>query len=161
MYRMHRVFCATPWELEGERRAFYDLIGEFNEREAMKHGTLFVPVSLNDIRDKRPHQFGVDENILACRYFILLAYQDWGPPERNFQNDYLLALQCAADPALPMQSVAVLQKRQLSGQPLAPGMPEPDAAFTTRAEFAECLGGLISKWLQSSVAGMASAAEAG
>ena len=49
MYRIHRVFCATAWELEGERRAFYDLLGEFNEAEAMRRGVLYVPVSLTNV----------------------------------------------------------------------------------------------------------------
>jgi hypothetical protein len=149
MYQMHRVFCATPWELEGERRAFYEIVGEFNERAAMQRGTLFVPVALNHVRDKRPHQFSVEENIQACRYYILLLCQDWGPVERNFENDYHLALQCMSDPALPMQGVAVLRKKQLSGQSLAAGMPEPESTFSTRAEFGECIGTLLSKWLES------------
>jgi hypothetical protein len=158
MYRMHRVFCATPWELEGERAAYYDIIGGFNENEAMRHGVLFVPVTLTNVRDKRPYQFDVEENIRACRHYILLLSDDWGPAERNFENDYHLALQCIADPALPMQSVAVLQKRQLSGRPLAAGMPEPQAAFSTPAEFAECVNSLLSGWLASLPAGEQSAA---
>ena len=26
MYQMHRPFCATPWNLEAERRAFYEIL---------------------------------------------------------------------------------------------------------------------------------------
>jgi hypothetical protein len=148
MYQMHRVFCATPWELEGERRAFYDIVGGFNERAAMPNGILLIPVTLNQLRDKRPHQFSVEDNIRACRYYILLLDKDWGPAERNFENDYRLALQCAADPALPMQSVAVLHKKQLSGQPLPAGMPEPESTFSTHAEFRDCIDTLLSKWLE-------------
>jgi len=148
MYQMHRVFCATPWELEGERLAFYDIVGEFNEREAMQRGILFVPVALNNVRDKRPYQFDVENNIRACRHYILLLSEDWGPAERNFENDYHIALQCAGDPALPMQSVAVLHRRQLSGKPLA-GMPEPQGEFSTTAEFGECIDNLLSGWLAS------------
>jgi hypothetical protein len=147
MYQMHRVFCATPWELEGEQHAFYDVIGGLNEREGIPRGVLFVPVTLGDIRDKRRHQFTVDENIRDCSHYILLLYQDWGPPERNFENDYLLALQCVGDSALPMQSVTVLQKRQLSGKPLADGLPEPQAVFSTTEEFGHCLNSLLSAWL--------------
>lgn len=151
MYQMHRVFCATPWDLETERRAFYEIVGAFNENSAMRHGVLFVPVALTNVRDKRLYQFDVEENIRACRHYILLLSEGWGPAERNFENDYHLALQCVADPALPMQSVTMLHKRQLSGKPLNagkdPGTPEPQAAFSTITEFGECLNSLLSSWL--------------
>lgn len=149
MYQMHRVFCATPWELEAELRAFYEIIGEFNENEAMRRSALFVPVALPNVRDKRLYQLDVDENIRACRHYILLLSEGWGPAERNFENDYHLALQCVADPALPMQTVTILRKRQLSGKPLEPGTPEPRAAFATIAEFGECLNTVLSGWLAS------------
>jgi hypothetical protein len=158
MYQMHRVFCANPWELEAERRAFYEIVGEFNEREAMRHGVLFVPVALRPGQDKRPYQFAVEENIRACRHFILLLSEGWGPVERNFESDYRLALQCVADKALPMRSVAVLGKRQLSGEPrpsvhdLAAGLPEPQATFSTTTEFGECLKALLASWLESLLA---------
>src|SRR5450759_4106633 len=111
MYQMHRVFCATSWELERERQAFEDVLGEFNEAEAMKRGVLYVPVSLVNIRDKRPLQYTVDENIHACRHYILALCDNWGPPERNFERDYQLALECRADPSQPMREIAFLLKK--------------------------------------------------
>src|SRR4051794_13106588 len=105
MFRMQRVFCATAWELEAERRALYDVIGAFNEAEAMLRGLLYVPVSLTAFRDKRPLQFTVDENIRDAAHYILAITGDWGPPERNFERDYALALHSQSDPALPMQTV--------------------------------------------------------
>ena len=146
---MHRIFCATPWELEAERNRFHDLIGNFNETAAMQRGVLYVPVTLLNIRDKRPVQYAVDENIRDCRHYILALSEDWGPVERNFRNDYHLALQCAADPALPMHSVAVLSKKQLSGVPLAAGLPEPDGIFSTLTEFDDCVNHLLPAWLES------------
>ena len=145
---MHRIFCATPWELEAERGRFHDLIGSFNETAAMPRAVLYVPVSLLNIRDKRPVQYAVDENIRDCSHYILLLTEDWGPVERNFRNDYRLALQCAADPAVPMRSVAVLRKQQLSGVPLAEGLPEPQATFSTLAEFDDCVNKLLAAWLE-------------
>jgi hypothetical protein len=149
MYQMHRLFCATPWEMEGERRAFYEFTGKFNEREGMPRGILFVPVTLNPVQDKRPFQFDVDENIRACRHYVVLLSEDWGSAERNFENDYHLAQKCAADPALPMRSVAMLHKRQNSGMALAAGMPDPASAFSNPAEFRECLSVLFAAWLES------------
>jgi len=149
MFQMHRIFCATPWELEAERNRFHDLIGNFNETAAMHRGVLYVPVTLLNIRDKRPMQYAVDENIRDCRHYLLLLSEDWGPVERNFRNDYQLALQCIADPTLPMQSAAVLSKKQLSGVPIVEGLTEPRATFATLAEFDGCVNNLLEVWLES------------
>ena len=105
---MHRIFCATAWELEGERLAFDNALGHINETEAMPKGLLFVPVSLPNVRDKRPYQFLVEENLRDSRYYILALSDGWGPAERNFQRDYQLALEHCANPALPMRDVALL-----------------------------------------------------
>jgi hypothetical protein len=149
MYRMHRIFFATPWELEAERMRFHNVLGAFNETSAMPQGILFIPVTLLNVRDKRPTQYEVNDNIRHCRHYILALSEDWGPVERNFKNDYHLALQCAADPALPMQSVAILAKRQASGDPLAPNIPAPAATFSTPNEFDACLNQLLSAYLAS------------
>jgi hypothetical protein len=152
MFLMHRIFCATPWELEGERGRFHDLIGNFNETSAMPKGILYVPVTLINIRDKRPIQYAVEENIRDCRHYVLLLSEDWGPVERNFRNDYHLALECVDDPALPMHSVAVLCKKQPSCVPLAEGMPEPKATFSTPAEFDHCVNSRLADWFETLVA---------
>jgi hypothetical protein len=70
MFQLHRIFCATPRDMEAERSRFYDTVAEFNETNAMPQGILFVPVSLNDVRDKRAIQHAVDENIRDCRYYV-------------------------------------------------------------------------------------------
>lgn len=149
MFEMHRVFCATPWELDAERAFFYDRVGQFNETAGMPRGILFVPVSLGHIRDKRPFQSVVDDNIRECRHYMLVLEEDWGPKERNFRRDYALALECLADPGLPMRDVAVLLKKPAPGVSAAEDFPEPRATFSTREEFAECIDNLLSAWLQA------------
>jgi hypothetical protein len=148
MFEFHRVFCATPWEAEGERGQFYDVIGRFNEQRSMPSGVLYVPVTLTNIRDKRPVQYTVDENIREARHYILLLQDDWGPVERNFANDYHLARQCADDPALPMREIAVLRKLLPGRRPLTAGMPEPDGSFSTAEEFDRAITGLLTEWFQ-------------
>ncbi len=149
MFQLHRIFCATPWELEAERYRFYDVVGRFNETVGIQKGVLFVPVTLASVMDKRPLQYAVDQNIRDCRHYVLLLSEDWGPAARNFRNEYHMALQCKEDPALPMESVAVLAKTQPSGQPLAEGLPEPRATFSTLEEFDKCVTALMSDWLES------------
>ena len=135
--------------MEAERSCFYDVLGQFNEAHAMVQGVLYVPVSLVNIRDKRPVQYLVEENIRDSRHFILLLSQDWGPIERNFEDDYLFARECAADPAFPMREIALLRRIGRAGRPLADGIPEPDAAFSTLDEFKECIRNLLDRWLAS------------
>lgn len=144
MHQLHRIFCATPWECERERARFHELTGAFNESNGIPRQILFVPVSLVNIRDKRPLQYAVDENIRDCRYYIQVLTDDWGPVERNFKDDYRLALESIENPDLPLKAAAVLAKK-----PLADGMPEPDALFSTIDEFDAAIGGLLAKWLES------------
>ena len=147
MYRMHRIFCATAWENEGERRAFYDILGKFNETHGIPAGTLYVPVSLINVHDKRPYQYTVDENIRECRYYLLVPGDDWGPPALAFERDYRLAMACAADPALPMQRTAILLR---SASPFAATLDAAGlsyTAFTTPADFESAVLALLTDWL--------------
>ena len=151
MFQIHRIFCATPWEMEAERRRFYDLIGHFNETVAMKSGVLFVPLTLPNVADKRPLQYAMGQNIRDCRHYILLTAEDWGPPQRNFREEYREALRAIDDPASPMKSAAVLAKELADGEPRSESLPEAQATFSSLAEFDECVNGLLSGWLESLV----------
>jgi hypothetical protein len=165
MYKMLRVFCATSWELEEERQAFYDLVGEVNEREAMKLGVLYVPVALGNAADKRPLQYTVNENIRAVRHYILTIDEDWGPKERNFERDYRLAVACAADPALPLCQTAILLRRQPDGTP-APFGATLEAAgigridYATVDDFKQTVRRLLCEWLPADAGQRSSAAQA-
>jgi hypothetical protein len=114
-YRMYRVFCATPGDseddLERERQAFYDVIGEVNEAEGMPLGILFVPVSVPpQITNKTSFQSLVDDNVRACTFFVQVLHHSWGPSTRNFEREYQLAKECCADPHLPMEGMSVFVK---------------------------------------------------
>jgi hypothetical protein len=149
MYRTYRIFCAAPWELENERRAFYDVVGQFNEAEAMRHGVLFVPVSLvPNLRDKRAFQYDVEQNIRASHYYIQVLSSDWGPAERNFEADCRLAIQCAHDPQLPMANVAVFVKNTSSTSGIS--LPDDVARhqFSESGDFKAQLYPLLSDWLR-------------
>jgi hypothetical protein len=152
MYRLHKVYCATPWELEAERRAFCEIVGEFNERHSIKTGLLYIPIGLGNARDKRPFQYAVSENIRESRHYIQLfdttPEEGWGPPERNFQRDYRLALECSADPALPMREVAVLAKKTAVLPPeIAPATEIRE--FADISDFRNQLLDLFEAWLAS------------
>ncbi len=144
MFQMHRIFCATPWELEAERGRFHDIIGQFNETIAQRGGILYIPVTLVNIWDKRPFQYVIDENIRDSRHCIFLFSDGWGPPERNFRNDYYQALQAIEDPASALQSVTVLSKGSYGVD-----LPSADDTFSTLDSFDICLNRLLSAWLQT------------
>src|SRR3954451_20507352 len=134
MHRMHRIFCATSWELEEHRQAFHDVLGQFNEAAAMAAQVLYVPVPLTNIRDRRGYQHTVEENIRACRHYILALSEDWGPRERNFERDYRLAVAGCADPALPLRQTAILVRNQPDGAP-SPFIATLEAAGFSAAAF--------------------------
>lgn len=160
-YAMHRIFCAAAGDLEEERSAFYQAVGEFNEAHAMPRNILFVSVSLPPYAtDKRPYQAAMSENIRACRYYVQLLEDTWGPPQKNFERDYAIACKCAADPNLPMEEVAVFFKKPLLPHQVEPSVIElkqkleaenigPHADFDTVGEFGQQLHQLLAKWLET------------
>jgi hypothetical protein len=159
-YSMHRIFCAAAGDLEEERDAFYKVVGEFNAEHAMPRGILFVAVALPvSTTDKRPFQAAVSENIRACRYYIQVLEDTWGPPEKNFERDYAVASKCLADPNLPMQAVAVLFKKPLLPHRVEAGVMElkqkleadnsqAHAGFDTLDEYRRQVHQLLSRWLE-------------
>jgi hypothetical protein len=159
-YDMHRIFCATPGDLEDERQAFYQIMSEVNEAQAMQRDVLLVSVSITpSMADMRPFQPAIKENIQACRYYIQLLEDTWGAPQKNFEREYALARKYSADPGLPMKEVAVLFKK-----PLLPHKVEAeitDLKQTLRAdgnsllefdgpdEFKAILRPLLERWLET------------
>jgi hypothetical protein len=160
-YNMHRIFCAAAGDLERERAAFYDVMGDFNAAHAMPRNVLFIAVALPDrTYDKRPFQAAVSENIRSCRYYIQVVEDTWGPPEKNFERDHAVACQCVADPGLPMQEIAVLFKKPLMPHQVEPGIldlkrkleadrDQLHAEFDSIEEYRRQLHGLLSRWLET------------
>ena len=72
----------------------------------------------------------------------------WGPSARNFARDLRLALECSANPAMPMSEVVVLLKQPT--QPLA-GLDGVSAiiTFSDIADFKQQLLGLLPHWLET------------
>src|SRR5579863_6037399 len=156
-YRMYRVFCATPSDaeadLEAERHAFHDVVGDINEAEGMPEGILFVPVSvLPNLTNLNIFQKSVDENVRACRFFVQVLDHTWGPATRNFEPQYQLATQCCAGVSLFFKApngrpvdpaVSQLRESLLAAQ-------DPRAIdFESLDDFKTRLRSQLSDWLQS------------
>ncbi len=173
-YQLIPVLLANAAGLDAERQAFHAALTACDEAEAMARGFLYVPASLpTTIASKAQFQHAMDYNIRLCACYILLLEDTWGPPHANYERDYQLALQCLADPALPLRHVAVFFKTPSPGRPPEPAPPEPappepameefrrkldaDAAprhfhFADTAEFTAQLRGLLSEWLPPAAA---------
>jgi len=166
-YRMHRIFCATPGDLEQECEVFYDAVCDVNGARCMPHGLLLVALSVPGTTvDKRPYQAAVGDNVRSCRYYVQILEDTWGPAERNFEREYMLALRCLDDPALPMQDVAIFFKK-----PLVPHQVDPRVSefreqrrnqgrlleFDSPDQFRRLLDGVLAGWMATLVPAAASA----
>jgi hypothetical protein len=122
-YTFHRIFCGAPLDVQAEHDAFYEVMGNCNEHEAMPKGVLLVAVSITPtVASLASFQNALDENIRACRHYVQVLGESWGPPGRNFEASFELAAKCAADPAMPMREVALLWKADTGGRPVDPAV---------------------------------------
>jgi hypothetical protein len=154
-YRLSNLFCRLAGNLAPEREAFYQAVGECNEKEGMPRGTLFAPLSIGGYGPER--RDAVDNNIRISQFFILVIEDIWEAPVQTFLHDYRLAVKCRADPGLPMQEIAVLVKRTPPGEEagdleqfraaLASPGASPCSEFATVEEFRMLLAPLLSAWL--------------
>jgi hypothetical protein len=144
-YQMHRVFCATPGDLEPERRIFYEVAGQVNEAEGMPHGVLLVPVAVEPrMVNKAMFQPVVDANVRACRFFVQVLADTWGPPQRNFRREFELARELG----LPM---AVFFRRTAPAEPeiaaLRAELGGGAFEYDSPEDFGRQLRGVLSGWL--------------
>ena len=107
---MYRVFCSTPAILEEERRAFHDQIGNFNEDGGLAAGILFIPVTLRGDAAVGGVRAAVHQNVRDADFYVQILGHSWGSSEAGLDDLFELALDCLADPALPMRRIAVLLK---------------------------------------------------
>ena len=128
----YKVFIASPGGLQKERQAFRDTIREYNEEiDKQRRDVTFMPVGWEETLGGygRPQSL-INEDIIACDYFILLLWDRWGsPPDTPGQGQYssaceeefALALECLEDPAKPMREVLIFFKAVAPAQLADPG----------------------------------------
>ena len=128
----YKVFIASPGGLREEREAFRDTIRDYNEEiDQQRRDITFMPVGWEETLGGpgRPQSL-INEDIIACDYFILLLSDRWGsPPDTPGQGQYssaceeefALALECLEDPAKPMREVLIFFKAVAPAQLADPG----------------------------------------
>src|SRR5215471_16093105 len=135
MYLLHRVFCSLPAELQEERSAFFNAVGDFNQEQGIQNGILFVPVAASSaLRAVAPGD--VRANIRECRHYIEVLPAGAADPTNNPQLCYDFAVRCCADADLPMREVVVLRSEQ----------------FGNLTEFRSRIHEFLSRWLAALVA---------
>jgi tetratricopeptide (TPR) repeat protein len=124
----YRIFIATPGGLEPERSSFRQVIGEYNDTDALRRGVMFFPVgweaTLGGVG--RPQTL-INKDLRECDYFVLVLWDRWGSPtgrvpEEGYtsgtEEEYAEALDCLAGADCPMRQVIVffkaVEERKLS-----------------------------------------------
>ena len=116
----YRIFIATPGGLEPERRAFRQVIGEYNDSDALRRGVMFLPVgweaTLGGVG--RPQSL-INKDLRECDYFVLVLWDRWGSPtgrvpEEGYasgtEEEYTEALRCLNDVNCPLRQIIVFFK---------------------------------------------------
>ena len=128
----YKVFIASPGGLREEREAFRDTIREYNEEiDQQRRDLTFMPVGWEETLggSGRPQSL-INEDIIACDYFILLLWNRWGsspdtPDKSRYssacEEEFALALECLEDPAKPMREVLIFFKAVAPAQLADPG----------------------------------------
>ena len=125
----YKVFIASPGGLQQEREAFRDTIRAYNEEiDQQRRDLTFMPVGWEETLGGygRPQSL-INEDIIACDYFILLLWDRWGssPGKSQYssacEEEFALALECLEDPAKPMREVVIFFKAVEPAQMADPG----------------------------------------
>ncbi len=114
----YHVFIASPGGLNEERRAFRDVLTQYNEQEANPRGAHFFPVGweVNPGGVGRPQRL-INEQVRECDFFVLLLWDRWGTPPADpgteeyrgytsgTEEEYGVATECLQDAEQPMRDI--------------------------------------------------------
>jgi tetratricopeptide (TPR) repeat protein len=124
---IYKIFIASPSGLNDERKAFFNVIEEYNKSDAVNRGVSFRAVGWEDTLAGmgRPQDL-IDEDLIKCDFFLLLLHNRWGTnPGKNEQNatsgteeEYRLAMECYKDENSHMKQI-VCAFKSISPEQLA------------------------------------------
>ena len=151
-FAIYRILCSTPPDLEPERLAFEACNAQFAEKVSMPDGVLFAAASFRPPFLSDRHAAAVESNIRMCDFFLQI-FGEW-QPRPDYAGFVDLALECLADPAMPMRQVAVLfrnpskadpQMRQLQETLSAAGQCEV-GEFCDQPDLEARVQGILAGW---------------
>ena len=107
-FKIYRILCSTPPELDAERTLFESSLAAFGEKVIFPEQILFAGASFRDGFDAGRHRGPAEANVRMCDFFVHIFGETWpGPAFRDFIQ---LAIECIADPTKPMRQATVLFK---------------------------------------------------
>jgi len=105
-FKIYRIVCATPPDLNAERQVFESTLADFAERVTFPEQILFAGASFREGFDVARHRTLAESNVRMCDFFLHIFGETWPAPA--FKDFITLALECAADSSQPMRNAAVL-----------------------------------------------------
>jgi hypothetical protein len=107
-FRIYRILCSTPPDLEPEREICESTLAHFGETVTFPQQVLFAGASFRPGFDARRHRAAGESNVRQCDFFLHIFAETW--PGADFQAFIELAQASLADRARPMRQTAVLFK---------------------------------------------------
>src|SRR5579864_282679 len=107
-YTTYRILCSTPPDLDAEREVFLSSVAKFGEEVTLPAQVLFAAASLPAPFNANLHKAAIEGNIRMVDFFVQVFGDS--APEGAYRGFVDYALECLADPAKPLRSVAVLFK---------------------------------------------------
>ena len=105
-FRIYRILCSTPPDLETERLIFESTLASFAEHTTFPRQVLFAGASFRPKFDADRHRAVGESNVRQCDFFLHIFSDTW--PGTAFQAFIDLARTCTDDPAMPTRQIAVL-----------------------------------------------------
>ncbi|OFX26821.1 MAG: hypothetical protein A2033_11410 [Bacteroidetes bacterium GWA2_31_9] len=125
----YKIFIATPGGLIEERKAFRDVVENFNQSDAIERGFYFQPVGWEDTlgHQGRPQEI-INEDLRKCDYMFLVLHDRWGSPSSadskyssGTEEEFHVALECINSDKYPMIRIALFFKDVAKNQLADPG----------------------------------------
>jgi len=107
-FRIYRILCSTPPDLEPERELCESTLASFGETVTFPQQVLFAGASFCPGFDAVRHRAAGEANVRQCDFFLHIFSETW--PGAAFQAFIDLAQASLADPSKPMRQTAVLFK---------------------------------------------------
>lgn len=127
---IYKIFIASPSGLKDERKAFADVIEEYNKSDAQHRGVSFRAVGWEDtLAGMGRPQDTINKELKECDFFLLLLHNRWGSnPGKNAhdatsgtEEEFNLAMDCYKDENSHMKQIVCVFKSVDAAQLADPG----------------------------------------
>ena len=154
-FRIYRILCSTPPDLEPEREIFESALAAFGEAVTFPQQVLFAGASFTPLFDAQRHRAAAEANVRECDFFLHIFSETW--PGAVFQAFVDLAVASMIDPSRPLRHVVVLFKNYAQGDQKVREFRDTLAAggncelreFQDPGELERLLGEIFASWWEA------------